>query len=313
MRENFVVNHIKQLLKAPPTNGSARVDVNVMISYCWADSDFVLSRLAVEVAPRVRNLWLDRLGGEQGMGEFAQASMQRGVENADVIIAVVSPSYIGSTNCGYEMELARASGKPVIPVVLNVPFQEWPPRQIGQTVMGDQFATAAGDVKIFVDMSDSSNFFQKFKQELLPRLLNWKQLGDVDSIQAPMPQQDQKMEATISGALASDAPNAAVAVATTRVSRPGRGKNKVAPAVAPPLARDVKVHAVEPAVTVADAAPVVIHLPPDMQSRGNCTLCGMPVLVTQEREQAEGSSEIARYYHTDPKDCEDQTARETTA
>lgn len=309
MRENFVVNHIRQLLTAPPADGSAREDVSVMISYCWSNSDFVLSRLAVEVAPRVRGLWLDRLGGEHGMGEFAQASMKRGVENADVIIAVVSPSYIGSTNCGYEMELARASGKPVIPVVLNVPFQEWPPRQIGQAIMGDQFATAAGDVKIFVDMSDSSNFFQKFKQELLPRLREWKQLGD--SIQAPTPRQAQIIEATVNDALASDVPNDVVA--RTKVSRPGRGrgKNKVAPAAAPPLAEgantQLKVRAGEPAV--ADAAPDQTPVPPVTESRGNCTLCGKPVLVSQERELAEGDAATPGYYHTNPKDCEGQTAR----
>jgi hypothetical protein len=265
------------------------------------------------VAPRVRNLWLDRLGGEQGMGEFAQASMQRGVENADVIIAVVSPSYIGSTNCGYEMELARASGKPVIPVVLNVPFQDWPPRQIGQTVMSDQFATTAGDVKIFVDMSDRSSFFQKFKQELLPRLRDWKQLGD--SIQASAPRNDQIMEATVKSALASDAPNVAVETAATRVSRPGRGrgKNKVAPAAASPLVEGVKGYAAIADAVPARGARVRTPLSTSVESRGNCTLCGNPVLVTQEREQAEGSSEITRYYHTDPKDCEVQTVRVTSA
>ena len=171
MRENFVVSHIKQLLLEAPTKERPRLNVNVMISYSWSDSNFVLSRLVTELAPHVQDLWLDRLGGEQGMGEFAQASMQRGVKNADVIIAVVSQAYIASTNCGYEMELAHANGKPVIPIVLNVPFQEWPPKQIGQTRMANQFATEAGDVKIFIDMSDGSMFFQKFQNELLPRLM----------------------------------------------------------------------------------------------------------------------------------------------
>jgi hypothetical protein len=41
MREHFVVNQIKQLLVGPPLKGNARLDVNVMVSYCWADSDFV--------------------------------------------------------------------------------------------------------------------------------------------------------------------------------------------------------------------------------------------------------------------------------
>lgn len=94
MREHFAVDLIKKLLSGPPSDGVSRVNANVMISYCWADTNFVLSRLAREVASRVDDLWLDRLGGEQGMGEFAKASMKRGVENADVIIAVVSPSYV---------------------------------------------------------------------------------------------------------------------------------------------------------------------------------------------------------------------------
>jgi serine/threonine protein kinase len=170
MREHFVVKQIKQLLQGPPPNGEERLDVNVMVSYCWADTNFVLSRLTMELAPRVRELWLDRLGGDQGMSEFAKASMQRGVQNADVIIAVVSPAYIASTNCGYEMEVAHAMGKPVIPIVLSVPFNEWPPKQIGQSTMTDQFATEAGDVKIFVDMTDQVSFFQKCQKELIPRL-----------------------------------------------------------------------------------------------------------------------------------------------
>jgi hypothetical protein len=76
------VNQIKQLLAGPPLEGTARLNVNVMVSYCWADSAFVLSRLAMELASRVRQLWLDRLGGDQGMGEYAKSSMQRGVQKA---------------------------------------------------------------------------------------------------------------------------------------------------------------------------------------------------------------------------------------
>ena len=49
---------------------------------------------------------LDRLGGENGMGEWTRDSMESGVSNADVIIAVISPAYIKSKNCGFEMELA---------------------------------------------------------------------------------------------------------------------------------------------------------------------------------------------------------------
>lgn len=216
MRENFVVKQIRQLLATP--SGSARLDVNVMISYCWGDTDFVLSRLAVEVAPHVRALWLDRLGGEHGMGAFAQASMKRGVRDADVIIAVVSPQYIASTNCGYEMECAHANGKPIIPVVLNIPFEEWPPEQIGQTRMNEQFATAGGDRKIFVDMSAPSKFFQKFQQELLPRLKDYA--GGSVPEHALTPQASNALDLTeTNAALASDV-GGAVAGKPAAAARP---------------------------------------------------------------------------------------------
>ena len=178
MRPDFAVDQIKALLASP---GPERLDLNIMISYCWANTDFVLTRLAMALALRVREIWLDRLGGDNGMGEFAQASMQRGVRNADIVIAVVSPAYIESKNCGYEMELSKSMGKVVLPIVLNVPFAEWPPHRIGQSQMEDQFATADGDLKIFVDMTDPSTFFQKFERELVPRLAVPEGKGGSDS------------------------------------------------------------------------------------------------------------------------------------
>jgi hypothetical protein len=179
MREHFVVDEIKKRLEGTSSSASSsttgggadRIDCTVMVSYCWADTSFALNRLAMELASTISGMWLDRLGGDRGMGEFAKASMQRGVEGADVVIAVVSPAYIKSVNCGYEMELAQKLGKPIIPVVLGVPFSEWPPARIGQTAMVDQFATATGDMKIFVDMTKGTEFYQKYRKELLPRLI----------------------------------------------------------------------------------------------------------------------------------------------
>jgi serine/threonine protein kinase len=284
MRENFVINQIKRLLSVPPLNGEQRIDVNVMVSYSWTDSKFVLSRLAVELASRVKELWLDRLGGEHGMGEFAKASMQRGAEKANVIIAVVSPAYINSVNCGYEMELAHALGKPVIPVVLNVPFSEWPPQRIGLSTMANQFATEAGDVKIFVDMSDPVSFFQKFQKELLPRLSSGRTalsrtgmmsapppLQAAAVVSAPTPPQAGTAMAAIGGdfnidaALASDAAaGGAGDAAETTLSRPKKGKNKVAP---------------------TDA---VLQLNEANAVRGACGRCGKPVYDSHFRNKEAG-------------------------
>jgi hypothetical protein len=304
MRENFVVNQIKQLLQGPPLNGAARVDVNVMVSYSWADSNFVLSRLTMELAPRVRGLWLDRLGGDQGMGEFAKESMQRGVQNADVIIAVVSPAYMQSVNCGYEMEVAHAMGKPIIPVVLNVPFNEWPPKQIGQSAMSNQFATEAGDVKIFVDMSDQASFFQKFQQELLPRLdggpggFQSTMVGAGTGIMPPPPLPvEDEVDAATKAALASDAAGTTAvggsggpimaaqttAPAATARSRPKKGQNKVAPAP----------H--HSAVTTSPP-PESGQSPrtPSGEIRGQCGRCSQPVYSTERRDKDETTG---IYYH----------------
>jgi hypothetical protein len=297
MRENFVVNQIKQLLAAPPASGGRRLDVNVMVSYSWSDTNFVLSRLTMELAPRVRELWLDRLGGEQGMGEFAKASMQRGVRNADVIIAVVSPAYINSVNCGYEMEVAHALGKPVIPVVLNVPFNEWPPQQIGQSAMNNQFATESGDVKIFVDMSDQASFFQKFQNELLPRLCAGPGGFQSTAVMPEPPMQavaDEVDDAT-KAALASDstaeadagtstgtggAPRKASSGSFTVRARPKKGHNKVAPAaVASEAGAGAGAGAgTLPPLAASDADAV----------RGDCGRCGEPVKSSQHRSEEDG-------------------------
>jgi hypothetical protein len=166
MQEHFVADRLRELLVEP----GDRPLCKVMLSYCWADTHFVLNKLALELAPKVQGLWLDRLGGNQGMGEWTRASMEQGVAGADVIIAVVSSAYIKSKNCGFEMELASRLGKTIVPITLDVPYKEWPPAMVGETLMTDQFASANGDLKLYINFSDREQFFTRFKQELSPRL-----------------------------------------------------------------------------------------------------------------------------------------------
>jgi len=152
MREHFVVERIRRLLDKrirtmPPMPGhvataaeprAERTVGKIMVSYCWADTTFVLDQLALSLAPIASTLWLDRLGGDQGMGDWAKASMDRGVKNADVMIAVVSPAYVKSINCGFELAKANEHNKFVLPVKFGVPFSEWPPKRVGKTEMQDQ-------------------------------------------------------------------------------------------------------------------------------------------------------------------------------
>jgi len=164
------VQRIRDLLN-DPAHDPTRTCCNVMISYCWADTDFVIGKLAPELAVNCKGLWLDRLGGDQGMGEWAVASMQRGIDGADVVVAVVSPAYVNSVNCGKELGMAADTATTVLPIVLDIPFAEWPPRKVGKTEMKEQFQAAKnGDLKIFVEMTDKAQFYTKLNRELLPRL-----------------------------------------------------------------------------------------------------------------------------------------------
>jgi hypothetical protein len=91
MRVNFVVEQIKSLLAAERDD---RIDVNVMISYCWADTDFVLSRLVMELAPIVKELWLDRLGGEQGASVIVSSAMFTGSRMPSDSTTTMTPAYV---------------------------------------------------------------------------------------------------------------------------------------------------------------------------------------------------------------------------
>jgi len=105
------------------------------------------------------------------MGDWTRASMRQGVADADVIIAVLSPQYVNSKNCGVEMGLAAEMGKTVIPLRFGLPLEEWPPLMIGETTMTGQFANQqTNDQKMYIDFTDLDAFETKFEKELRPRI-----------------------------------------------------------------------------------------------------------------------------------------------
>lgn len=53
------------------------------------------------------------------MGMWTKDSMRRGVQDSDVVIAVVSPAYVQSKNCGFELAVAAHCNKAIVPVVLG--------------------------------------------------------------------------------------------------------------------------------------------------------------------------------------------------
>ena len=58
LREHFAVDRIRSLLDIRDVDH--RPLSKVMVSYCWADTNFVLSKLCPELAPEVEDMWLDR-------------------------------------------------------------------------------------------------------------------------------------------------------------------------------------------------------------------------------------------------------------
>jgi hypothetical protein len=306
LRVHFVIEQIKASLVRDDPN---RLDLNIMVSYCWADTNFVLGRLVMELAPRVRELWVDRLGGDQGMGEFARKSMELGVEKADIVIAVVSPAYIKSQSCGFEMEMANKYGKTVIPILYGVAFNEWPPKYVGKSKMDNQFATAAGDVKIFVDCTDYDSFFEKFEKELVPRLTvpsartSAGADGQVGIVSPPVPCAHGCGWSTfrpfpyccthckgVDGPHAYDCAEKNTAMQATAAVEAGAAVGMVSPNSLSTASYFSRQSSGVFDSTVPD--PILVTVP---ESRGMCGGCGNPVLTTHGRDR---DARTGTYYHT---------------
>eukprot|EP00041_Stephanoeca_diplocostata_P011027 m.177904 g.177904 ORF g.177904 m.177904 type:complete len:1986 (+) comp18385_c0_seq1:286-6243(+) len=181
MREHFMLEEIRCQLRArraaqgsdfydASSASSGRMYGRVMISYSWNDTPFVL-KLAMALASKVEDMWLDRLGGDNGMQEWAHASIERGIRRSDFVLAVVSPAYIQSPNCGFEMATAAEYKKKVIPLLYRLPYNEFPPAYVGGTKLQNQMSDAfADDVKMYVDFTSKHLFNTKLVHELLPAI-----------------------------------------------------------------------------------------------------------------------------------------------
>ena len=169
--------------------------------------------------------------------------------------------------------MAAATGATVLPVVLGVPFSDWPPAAIGGTAMTDQFMAPNGDLKVFVDMSNhQADFHTKLQKELLPRLLASSGRAGPNQNAG---QAVSSAELTHAEIVKNDSAAGKTTPVAPRASRPGKKapKSRVAPA-----ADDI-------------AAPADV----DVASRGACSVCGQPVLFTQARE----SNADGTYRHMD--------------
>ncbi|KAI9348461.1 hypothetical protein DFJ73DRAFT_433325 [Zopfochytrium polystomum] len=121
--DQFDVSLLSLLLLAPPPSP---LDLlleqydRVMISYCWADQDVVLS-VADELERRGFTVWLDR----SNMGTELNESIIRGILDSRVVIPFISRHYVESHVCKQEVKFANQNRKPFLPVRLeNTPHVE---------------------------------------------------------------------------------------------------------------------------------------------------------------------------------------------
>jgi len=99
---------------------------HIFLSYRSIEADFAL-QLAADLKNAGANLWMDRLEVGIKVGDDWVQALQNALDTCSAMIAVLSPSYVGSKFCRRELKRADGSDKPIFPVLLRkLNQQEWP-------------------------------------------------------------------------------------------------------------------------------------------------------------------------------------------
>eukprot|EP00041_Stephanoeca_diplocostata_P038833 m.1559122 g.1559122 ORF g.1559122 m.1559122 type:complete len:2011 (+) comp25275_c1_seq7:178-6210(+) len=166
LHDHFVVDEIRRGLSLPTPRRYGKV----MLSYAWANTEFAVRRVAVVLAPLVQGLWLDRLGGDNGMKGWIDQSMQTGVQNADVVVSVVSKEYLASKNCGKEVTYASQHGKPIIILLPTMTRDAFQTAMQSFRLAKELTCHPSGITNTVIDFTDKRQFRTVFDEQLLPVL-----------------------------------------------------------------------------------------------------------------------------------------------
>jgi WD40 repeat protein len=118
---------------------------DVFISYRRADVEFT-KQVEKTLRATGREIWVDWEDIPPGIAGFTD-EIVRGIEGADAVICVLSPSYMESEYCLMELEHAVKSNKRVVPIVLQK-FTQHPPSGIGH-INWIYFCPHAGQENVF--------------------------------------------------------------------------------------------------------------------------------------------------------------------
>lgn len=142
-----------------------RTHANVVVSYSWADTDIVL-KISEELSHCCEGLVFDRLGSSGNACGWTAEMADKAIRETDVVLAIVSPEFTKSRQCGAEMAIANAYSKPVVSVTHRLNAKRYPPQLVGDTIITTQFGTRAS-----TDLTDDATFALRMKTILLPLLL----------------------------------------------------------------------------------------------------------------------------------------------
>ena len=125
---------------------------NVFISYNHTGgASEAVDQLSGKLQDMGLNVWLDR--NEIKPGESISSAISSGLDQASYVVAVVGPEDKQSVWAQKELEIAKAKGKPIIPVTINNATAQDLPELISDYMAVD--ATNLADLRKVYDVIDT--------------------------------------------------------------------------------------------------------------------------------------------------------------
>ena len=96
-------------------------DYDIFFSHRWTQKN-VLQYVKYQLTGCNYKVWYD----EVDMGNHLRAEMKGGINHSKVVLVALSKSYLGSSNCKFELEYANKTGKRIVTILTEKePWKAW--------------------------------------------------------------------------------------------------------------------------------------------------------------------------------------------
>ena len=138
---------------------------NVFISYNHAgEAKSTISKLSSDLEKLGMKVWLDQ--NEIKPGESISSAIANGLEQASHILAVVGPNDNQSAWAAKELEMAKAKGKPIIPVMVNNATAQDLPESIADFLAVDA-SSQEGLRSVYKIFDEQRSFWSRLKEYIV--------------------------------------------------------------------------------------------------------------------------------------------------